>query len=429
MRDRAQLTVLLLISTLPVMTGAVLSPALPDLRAAFGGGEEAQAWARWALTTPALFTALGAPLSGVLADRMGRRPVLLASLLLFSGGGSAGALLGSLPAITVSRAVLGLAAGGIGTAATTLIVDYYDDAQSQVLGGQAAVMALSAMIYTVVGGLLTDVSWRAPFGLYVVGLALVWPAGALLPEPAFEAEGAFDSSGPVGPATRSDTVAWRQIGLLYSLAFSGLAVFNLIRVELPYALPTMGLQSGLWIAVVLSGGTVTGALASAAYDWIRSRVRIRGTLTLALGLFASGFGTIAVADTPIIAILGVAIAGGGMGTLVPSLSDGVGEAAPPAVRGRLMGGLSTLRNLGRFASPLLAAPVVVGDGAAAPFVGAALVSGTLTLALSTWTFVCVFAGGLSGAVATDDTSEPSRQSASSAKHTQRLEGSSALCRT
>ena len=69
---------LLLISTLPVMTGAVLSPAL---RSAFGGDTSAQTWARWALTTPALFTAVGAPLAGLLADRTGRRPVLLASLV------------------------------------------------------------------------------------------------------------------------------------------------------------------------------------------------------------------------------------------------------------------------------------------------------------------------------------------------------------
>jgi MFS family permease len=183
MPRRTRLFMLLLISTLPVMTGAVLSPALPTLRSAFGGDTSAQTWARWALTTPALFTAVGAPLAGLLADRTGRRPVLLASLLLLAGSGSAGALLGSLPAIAASRAVLGLASGGIGTAATTLIVDYYDEDQSQVFGGQAPVMALAALTYTVLGGLLADLSWRAPFGIYLLGLGVFLPAARLLPEP------------------------------------------------------------------------------------------------------------------------------------------------------------------------------------------------------------------------------------------------------
>lgn len=384
MHNRTQLSVLLLVSTLPVMTGAVLSPALPALRTAFGDGPTAQTWARWALTTPALFTAVGAPLAGAVADRLGRRPVMLASLLLFTGSGSAGALLGSLPAITATRAVLGMAAGGIGTVTTTLIVDYYDEAQSRILGGQAAVMALAAMIYTILGGFLTDLSWRAPFGLYLLGLVVLWPA-ALLPEPppASAQENSPDSSDP------TDQVPWGRVGLLYSLAFLGLAVFNLIRVELPYYLRTMGLESGLWIGAVLSGGTVTGALASFGYDRVQARLGVRGTLTLVLGLFTGGFGIVAVVTSPLMAVGGVALAGGGMGLLVPSLSDGVGDAAPSSMRGRLMGGLSTLRNLGRFASPALTAPALVGTSATAPFVGGAVLASGLMLLLLGWTIACL----------------------------------------
>lgn len=427
MPDRTRLSVLLLISTLPVMTGAVLSPALPALHSAFGGGTSAETWARWALTMPALFTAVGAPLAGAIADRTGRRPVLLASLLLFAGSGSAGALLGSLPAIAASRGILGLAAGGVGTTATTLIVDYYDEAQSRVLGGQAAVMALSAMAYTVLGGVLTDVSWRAPFTLYLVGLAVLWPAATLLPEPAAETlqpEGESESPTLEETAPPSGNVRWGLIGLLYGLAFLGLAVFNLIRVELPYALRAMGMQSGLWIAVVLSGGTVTGALASIGYDRTRSWMGLRGTLALALGLFAVGFGTIAAAGSPTIAMLGVAMAGGGMGTLVPTLSDGVGETAPKAMRGRLMGGLSTLRNLGRFASPLLATPAVVGPGTAAPFIGGALLSVLLALAVLAWTAACLLPGSPHKPGATDDGS-----TAASQKEKRRSKREPALCRT
>ena len=236
MTNRIRLLLLLLISTLPVMTGAVLSPALPALRNAFGGSAGAQTWARWVLTTPALFTAVGAPLAGFLADRTGRRPVLLASLLLFAGSGSVGALLGSLPAIAVSRAVLGLAAGGIGTAATTLIVDYYDEDQSRVFGGQAAVMALAALIYTVLGGLLADLSWRRPFAVYLLGLGVLLPAARHLPEP----QGPASDEGPDAPSESTAHIPWGRIGVLYGLAFLGLAVFNLIRVELPYYLRAMG---------------------------------------------------------------------------------------------------------------------------------------------------------------------------------------------
>jgi len=380
---------LLLISTLPVMTGAVLSPALPALRSAFGGDTSAQIWARWALTTPALFTAVGAPLAGLLADRTGRRPVLLASLLFFAGSGSAGALLGSLPAIAASRAVLGLASGGIGTAATTLIVDYYDEDQSQVFGEQAAVMALASLTYTVLGGLLADLSWRAPFGIYLLGLGVFLPASRLLPEPQNVTDQSANQDPSSGSVDRGAGVPWGRIGLLYGLAFLGLAVFNLIRVELPYYLRAMGLESALWIGVVLSGGTISGALASLNYDRVRTKAGRRGTLALAFGLFTVGFGAVVGAASPMAVAGGVALAGGGMGLLVPSLVDGVGEAAPPGIRGRVMGGLSTLRNLGRFASPVLAGSALAGPGASAPFIGGAALAGGLALATLLWAGTCV----------------------------------------
>ena len=359
------------------MTGAVLSPALPALKSAFGGGAGAQTWARWALTTPALFVAVGAPLAGLLIDRKGRRPVLLVSLILFGASGSVGGLLGSLPAITVSRAALGLAAGGLGTVSTTLIVDYYDEAQSKILGGQAAVMALAAMIYTILGGALTDLSWRAPFGAFGIALVLAGPAFYMLPEPDASPSPDDASDAP----SEIPAVPWGRVGLLYGLAFLGLAVFNLIRVELPYYLRAMGLTSGLWMGVILSAGTVTGAAASFTYDRVRARIGAWGTLALVFGVFASGFGVIAAATSAGIVLGGLLLAGGGMGLLVPSLTDGVGEAVPEGVRGRALGGLSTLRNLGRFAAPVLTTPVLVGPGASAPFVGGTLLAGGLALLL------------------------------------------------
>jgi MFS family permease len=314
----------------------------------------------------------------VLVDRTGRRPVLLGALLLFAGSGGAGALLGSLPALAASRAVLGLAAGGLGTAVTTLLVDRYDDAQRRVLGGQAALMALAALIYTLLGGALADLSWRAPFGLYLLGGVLLGPAAVLVPASRAEANETPSSAAEEGGTS------WGVIALLYGLAFLGMAIFNLVRVELPYYLRTLGLTSGLWIGGVLSGGTVSGALASLAYDRVRGRLGPGGTLALVFGLFGGGFGVVAVAPGVPAVVGGLVLAGGGMGVLVPALNDGVGNAVAPSARGRVLGALSTVRNGGRFAAPLLTVPALVGPGATAPFGGAALLAGGLAAGLLLW---------------------------------------------
>jgi hypothetical protein len=89
-----------------------------------------------------------------------------------------------------------------------------------------------------------------------------------------------------------------------------------------------------------------------------------------------------------------------------------------------MGGLSTLRNLGRFASPLLAAPAWVGTGAAAPFVGGALTSAVLALAFLTWTAACHLPGALQGLIPAGGASQaPSRNEKRGSKP------EAALCQT
>ena len=364
------------------MTGAALSPALPTLEAVYQNGADTTFWIQWSLTTPALFTAIGAPLAGVLIDRVGRRSILLGALGLFGVSGVAGGLVVSLPVLLGTRALLGLAAGGVATVATTLVVDYYGDDRSGVLGWQAAIMAAGAMAYTVLGGALTDLSWRGPFVLHLMGVLFLVPAYRWLPEP----EGTDEPTSVADDGTDSSepSVPWVLIGGLYGVAFVGLAVFNLIRVQLPYYLEAMGLRSGVGLGAVLSVGTVTGVAASMGYEHAKARLGYRGTLAVLLGLFGIGFAGIAGASAVPVVVGGIVVAGGGMGLLVPLLNDWVGERAPAAARGRILGALSTLRNLGRFATPLLAQPLVSSYGPAAPFTTGALVMTGLALGIGLW---------------------------------------------
>ena len=80
----AQSILLLLGSCLPVLGAVLLAPVLPGIQAHFADTPGANVLVPIALTLPALMIALLAPVAGLIADRLGRKPLLLGAMLLYS---------------------------------------------------------------------------------------------------------------------------------------------------------------------------------------------------------------------------------------------------------------------------------------------------------------------------------------------------------
>jgi MFS family permease len=74
---------------------------------------------------PALFVALLATPLGFVADRVGRRPVMMTGLLIYAVCGMAPLFLHALPSILLSRAGVGVAEAGVLAAGTALIGDLF----------------------------------------------------------------------------------------------------------------------------------------------------------------------------------------------------------------------------------------------------------------------------------------------------------------
>lgn len=154
-------------ATLTVMANATISPALPGLRELFKDDPNAALLTPLLVTAPSLSIALLAPLAGLAIDRIGRRVLLLAGILLFVVSGSAGLYLPDLPTIFVSRIVLGIAVAFIMTAQTALVGDYFTgEARSVLTGLQISARNFGGLAFIVVAGMLAAVSPRWAFGVY-----------------------------------------------------------------------------------------------------------------------------------------------------------------------------------------------------------------------------------------------------------------------
>lgn len=150
---------------MPVLGAVLLAPVLPTLNQVFADTAGVAILVPLVLTLPALFVALFSPLAGYVADRIGRKQLLIFAMLAYSLFGTAPLWLDTLESIAVSRIGVGIAEAAIMTCCTTLITDYYAGLQrNKYLGLQTMVSALAATAFFALGGALGSISWRRRSG-------------------------------------------------------------------------------------------------------------------------------------------------------------------------------------------------------------------------------------------------------------------------
>jgi MFS family permease len=359
---------LLLASTLTVMAGAALAPALPTLQAVFHDTPNAGFLTRQLVTVPALFIVLAAPVAGWLVDRAGRVRLLVASILLYVLAGSAGGLLDRLDLILVSRAFLGMAVAGVMTSVTTLIADYFEGpVRERVFGRQGAFMSFGGVVFLIGGGLAADLHWRATFLVYTVPAVLLWWA-ARLPEPRV--------TQPLSMAA-TPRLPRLKVGLIYGAGLTGMMMFYVIPVQLPYRLVEIAGATGTVTGFTIAFSNVAGTVAGLSFARLRRHLKPLQIIALVYALMASGYVLIGLAQHTPMVLAGLALAGFGLGLTVPNLSTWLSSFTPPAMRGRMMGGLTAAVFIGQFVSPLVAQPFVNAYGTAGPFLAAAVLLGVL----------------------------------------------------
>ncbi|MCG8423907.1 MAG: MFS transporter [Proteobacteria bacterium] len=344
---------LLLASTMTVLAGATLAPALPGMKEAFGNHAGAEFWVKMILSAPGLVIAMSAPFAGRLVDRKSKKAILVASMILYGLTGVSGYFLShSLVLILAGRLGLGIAVAGVMVATVTIAGEYFEGPEFGVfMGLQAGFSSIGGVVFLAFSGLLADVHWNIPFLIYAFAF-LVLP-GILIflndkntitgvrPEPALD---------PV-PARRS----------LYTCYILGFCeVFMLYMIPLHYPFYAGEFQSvsssetGISMAVML----LIVALVSMNYHRYAKAARYQSLHALGFLVVGVGFAVMGLTANYAVAILGLMISGVGFGIVRPNLIVWLFSFTDPARRGRAMGGVTTSFFLAQFAAPILSQPVI-----------------------------------------------------------------------
>ncbi|EFL90431.1 multidrug effflux MFS transporter [Ahrensia sp. R2A130] len=167
---------LTIIAGLSVMSMNIFLPVLPDIGIAL---KTTPAIAQYVLTIFLAATAVSQLFIGPLADRFGRRPVLLTTAVIFIAATLLCIFATSIEMLLVGRVLQATSAAAI-SLSRAIIRDLYDrsDAASMI-GYVTMAMAVIPMISPTIGGYTGEAfGWRGPFVvLFFVGIlmfALIW---------------------------------------------------------------------------------------------------------------------------------------------------------------------------------------------------------------------------------------------------------------
>ncbi|WP_181708522.1 MFS transporter [Chthonobacter rhizosphaerae] len=366
--SRFLLPVILLVSSLTVMASATIAPSLPGLVDHYRDVEGVQTLVRLVLTIPGLAIAVAAPFAGWLADRFGRKRIIIASIVLYILAGGAGLVLDSLGALILSRLVLGLAVAGLLPTSTALIADFWHGpARDRAFGIQAAFMAGGGVVFLPLGGFLAELSWRGPFFVYVLPILLLPFAVSVLRD-APRGVASTDAALDAGPFPTGLTA------LVSLIAFVGMALFYTLPVQLPFLLRELGEPSPWLAGAGLAVNTALSAIASLNFRRVRAAFGPQAILVGAFVMIGIGFVVVASADSLPMAILGLVFCGPGLGLMFPSNSTWLMAQVPARFRGRATGAMTTAVFIGQFVSPLGSQPIADAVGLSGMFMVGAFIS-------------------------------------------------------
>lgn len=364
----------------PIGTG-VLSPILDSLIDPFGTSTADVGLLISFFTAPAIVMI---PIAGLLADRVGRKPILLTGMVLLGAAGTAIAFSTDFRVALGLRLLQGVAFGGITPVIITSLGDIYEGSEEATAQGiRFTGSGLSSAAFPLLAGVLVIAAWQYPFFLYAAAFPFAVVVYMWFDEPT-------DSS-----RTRAAGLGTRLRGLgrlvikrrvfaiviargLPMFVWIGFATYNsIVVVELLSGTPTaaggmFAIASIVYAAAASQAGRLTDRFGSRYYPLVAAN--------LCLGV---GFGLFVFAPTLLVAAAGVTVLGVGFGVSMSLYRSIITGFATESLRGSFVSLAEAFGRVTATATPILLGAVIaatepsmgVGGAVRTAGVGAALLSG------------------------------------------------------
>jgi MFS family permease len=381
----ARLITLFVIAFVDTVGAALVVPILPFYATRYGASA---ALVGLLVSSFSIAQLVAAPWWGRLSDRLGRRPAILAGLLVTAAAYVVFAFARSVPMLLLSRVVQGLGGGTIAVVQAYVADASAPEQRTKAIGWLTTVTSLGWLSGSALGSVLVTVGGERAPGLFTAAFALVVAGFAWR----FLAESRgmrLSGTQPVaskprtgGEAIRQVIAHWREpaprLIWIYALcigAFYGTAAVLplLVQERLGITEHTIGYLIMYFAGL---GVVVRAGILGRMVDWLgEPRLARVGMLLLAAGLVVSGVGhswPVLMASFTLMPL--------GTAFLFPSVTGLLSQIVPGHERGLYMGVQQTFGGVARVVFPIVAGAMMDRFGRGTPFwLSGLLVLGALPL--------------------------------------------------
>ena len=303
-----------LLSTMAVV---LLAPAVPPMMQAFAGVQGAQQLVVFSLTCPALCVALLSPFAGMIIDRIGRRKLLVGSLIAYPVFGTAPLYLSNLTNIIISRLGVGVAETVLMSASITMLGDLFTDLEREkFLALNTGIASLSATAFFAIGGAMASHDWRMPYAAYALAMVFLLAVLAFTWEPERQ-----HSRRELDEAVKaSGSLPIFRLLAICVVTIAGGIVFMLPQIEIGVISAAHGFKSPATAGMIGAIGSVTMPVGAFTFNQLRKRnVKVQSLVVLAFVLGGAGLITMAAMSSLPLLTLGMIIHEFGCGFMLTGL--------------------------------------------------------------------------------------------------------------
>ena len=305
------------------------------------------------------------PFLGVLADRAGRRKLLVPSLILFGVAGTLCAFTKDFGIILFLRLIQGIGAASLGTLNVTLLGDLYKGRRrTTAMGYNASVLSIGTASYPAIGGGLAVLSWNYPFLLsfFAIPIGLVVLYALKNPEPENHT-GFREYLRGAWKGIRNK----RVIGLFIASIMTFIILYGPILTLLPVLSGERFGASALEIGLLLSAMSLSTAVISFHLGKLIRFVREAHLILIAFILYGVVLAMIPFIHDFWLLLVPSMIFGLAQGINIPTIQTLLASLAPIQYRAAFMSVNGMVLRIGQSAGPVIIGALATGFGAGPAF--------------------------------------------------------------